>query len=374
MTQTPLSIAHVLTSLCVGGGERVALLLGAKQVKDGHRVMVVSLEEPPEGALTDEFTAAGVTVERVPKGRGFDMTLSTRLWRTFRKARVDVVHTHNPLPLIYAAPAARAAGARVVHTKHGPHPDAAHRLWLRRAGAAATDAFVAVSEITADFAREIREVAPEKLHVIVNATDLSHFRPDHAARRATRALWGMDDDVFIVGTVGRMAEVKNHVLLVRAVAPLLGEETRLVIAGDGPERARVELTAEELGVRPWLTLLGETRDVADALRAFDVFALSSKVEGLPLVIAEAMATGLPVVSTAVGGVPTVVADGVTGFLVPEEDERALRERLRRLHDDPALAAELGTRARDVALERFSDERMAREYVELYAPPVSPHGG
>lgn len=362
----------MLTSLCIGGGERVALLLASRQVKDGHRAMVVSLEEPPDGPLAAEMIEAGVEIERVPKRHGFDATLPPRLWRLFRSSALDVVHTHNPLPLIYAAPAAKAAGARVVHTKHGPHPDVARRLWLRRAGARATDAFVAVSEVTAAFARTIHEVGEDKLSVIINATDLSRFRPDPARREAARARWGIGFDGWVVGTVGRMAEVKNHPLLLRAAAPLLREDSWLLIAGDGPERAATEALAAELGVSERVIFLGETREVAEALNALDVFALSSKVEGLPLVIAEAMATGLPVVATAVGGVPGVVSDGETGFLVAAEDEKALRERLRRLQDDPRLAAELGARGRAIALERFSDERMAREYMDLYAPPATPH--
>jgi glycosyltransferase involved in cell wall biosynthesis len=348
-----LSITHVLLSLHIGGGERVALELARMQAADGHRVSVVSFER------------ANVEVVCIPKRAGFDWTLPPRLLRHFRARRPDVVHTHNPLPLIYAAAPARAARARVIHTKHGPHPDRALRLWLRRGGAACTSAFVAVSEDSGEFARRVREVAPSKLSIIENGTDTDAFHPDEAARAALRAELGIPADAFVVGTVGRMEDVKNHALLVRAVAPLLGERCHLVIAGGGSlERATAEL-AEALGVSAFTHLTGPTDAVARVLAGLDVFALSSKTEGLPLVIPEAMATELPVVATAVGGVPKVVVEGETGLLVPAGDEPALRDAIARLRDDPELVRRMGLRGRSLARERYSARRVAAEYMALY---------
>lgn len=361
-----LTIAHVLLSLCVGGGERVALLLASQQVRLGNRVLLVSLEGLEGGTLGSEFEAAGVEVERVPKRpRGFDPTLFPRLHALFRRERVNVVHTHNNLPLIYASPAGRLAGAGVIHTEHGRHPDVWHRLWMRRAAAAAAHRYVAVSEATADFARQIRAVAPNKLSVILNGTDVPHFARDEAARAALRAEWGASDDETVVGTVGRMAPVKDHALLLRAMAPLLRGGARLVIVGDGPERAATETLAAELGVAERVCFLGEIREVAPVLSALDVFALSSRSEGLPMVLAEAMAASLPVVATAVGGVPKVVLAGETGFLVPAGDEAALREKIGLLSRDPAMRRRFGARGLSIASERYSLERMNDEYMSAY---------
>jgi len=115
-------IVHVLSSYGVGGQERVALDLAAGQVARGHRVSVVSLAPPPDGPLAAEFTAAGVETVTIPKHGGLDPTLVPRLARAFRARRAEVVHTHNPLPLLYAAPAARLVRARAIHTKHGRTP------------------------------------------------------------------------------------------------------------------------------------------------------------------------------------------------------------------------------------------------------------
>lgn len=363
----PLSIAHVLTSLCIGGGERVALMLASDQARAGHQVAVVSFEEPAGGALLPQFERAGVAVWRFPKRPGFDVRLAAELSTFFRRSAFDVVHTHNPLPLIYAALPARTAGSRVVHTKHGPHPDRAHRLWLRRLGGLAVDAFVAVSEDTASFARKLREVHDGKLHVLRNATDLDAFRPDADRRGAKRAAWGLDDRTLIVGTVGRMAPVKNHALLLRAMAPLLGPERRLFIAGDGPERENTEALASELGIATWVRFLGAVDDVPEVLSAFDVFALPSHVEGLPLAATEAMASALPVVATRVGGVPKVVEHGQTGLLVADGDETALREALGSLLRNRTLRDRFGEAGRRRAERDFASTRMLHEYMQLYRP-------
>jgi glycosyltransferase involved in cell wall biosynthesis len=157
---------------------------------------------------------------------------------------------------------------------------------------------------------------------------------------------------------------------VGAAAPLLGHGARLALAGDGPLREATRLLAGRLGAGAHVHFLGARSDVPDVLNALDAFALSSDTEGLPLVVPEAMATGLPVVCTAVGGLPTVVAEGRTGFLGAAGDERGLRQRLVTLRDDAALGRALGERGRADALERFSADRMHREYLALYERVLS----
>lgn len=367
-----MKIAHVLSSLHTGGAERVALLCVERLVKLGHDVSVVSLEEPVDGALGREFDTAGAQIIRVPKrAGGYDPGLSVRLLSTFLRERFEVIHTHNPPCLTYAALPARMSGARVVHTKHGPHPDTFARLMLRRIGAASAHSFVAVSPATAAFAKQLYEVLPWKLRVIQNGTDLKRFRPDAKARAATREKLGIPPDAFVIGTVGRMAPVKNQALMVRAAAPLLGPRTRLLIVGHGAEADRVKALAAELGVSAFAHFPGETPRVPEHLAAFDVFALSSDSEGLPLCLAEAMSVGLPMVCTAVGGVPQVVDEGETGFLVPSGDEAALRAAMSRFAQDPPLARLMGKRAQEVAAQRYSAERMLNEYLALYGAPPAP---
>jgi len=366
-------VVHILSSFGMGGQERVAFDLAVSQLRAGHQVTALSLAPPPDGPLAAEFRAAGATVERVARPKpGVDPILVVRLARWMRKHGVQLVHTHNRMALIYGAPAGRLAGAAVVHTKHGNNPRGGTRLVAGNLAGRLVHAFVAVSEETAAFARKRREVDERKLRVIPSGIELGRFHPDPAAREGVRRELGIAADAWVIGTVGRIAVEKNQALLVRAMAPLLGPRVRLVIAGDWPLLpALTELTGM-LGVAGFVHLLGVRRDVPEILNALDVFVMSSDTEGLPLVVLEAMATSLPVVSTSVGGIPNVLDEGQTGFLVPAGDEAALRDRVGRLHRDPAESRACGARARSAAVTRFSAERMQREYLELYARVLSPN--
>ena len=366
------SIVHVLSSYGVGGQERVALDLASGQVRRGHRVAVVSLAPPPDGPLATEFRDAGVAVLTVPKRGGLDPTLTPRLAWHFRAREADIVHTHNPLPLIYAAPAARVVRAAAIHTKHGANPGSRSHMVLRRGAARLVDYFVPVSEVTAEQARAQRDCDPEKLVVIPNGIRLERFHPDADARTEIRRELGIPADAWVVGTVGRVDEVKNQTLLVRAMAPLLGDRVRLVIVGDGPARAALDAAVGAVPDPRHVHVLGRRMDVARILAAFDVFALSSRSEGLPLAVPEAMAAGLPVVATAVGGLPGVVDDGYTGLLCPV-DEDALRHRLANLAGDRDRARAMGARAREVALARYSAERMLDDYLALYERALARRG-
>jgi glycosyltransferase involved in cell wall biosynthesis len=359
-----LAIVHVLSSFGVGGQERVALDLAIGQKARGHRVSVLSLAPEPDGAMADEFREHGIAVGRVVKRDGVDASLVPRLARALRDYAADVVHTHNPLPLIYGAPAARLSGAAAIHTKHGVNPGSRGHRMLRRAAAQLTHAFVAVSDTTEQQARDQNDAPANRLHMIANGIRLERYRPDADARAATRAELGLPEDAWVVGTVGRLDEYKNQSLLVRAMAPLLSDRVRLVIVGDGPSRSQVEDEVARLMNPEYVVMTGRRMDVPRIVPAFDVFALSSTTEGLPLVVPEAMAAGLPIVTTAVGGLPSVIDEGVTGMLVPVE-EQPLRHALRTLEQDRELAARLGAKARQTALARYSADRMVDAYLELY---------
>ncbi|MDX2088906.1 MAG: glycosyltransferase [Kofleriaceae bacterium] len=357
-----LSIVHVLSSFGIGGQERVALDLAIGQRARGHEVAVLSLAPEPDGAIAMELADARIPFGRVAKNtNGLDPSLVPRLARELRRRRVDVVHTHNPLPLIYGAPAARLAGARVVHTKHGMNPGSRGQRWLRRAAARMTHAFVAVSDTTAAQARAQGDA--RSVHTIPNGIRLDRFAPDPVARAAARSELGLGE-AWVVGTVGRFDGYKNQAMLVRAMAPLLSERVRLVIVGDGESRAEVEAAVAALPEPRWVVLTGRRMDVPRLVHAFDVFALSSSSEGLPLVVPEAMAAGLPIVTTAVGGLPSVVDHDITGLLVPVE-EGPLAVALAELTHDPMRARRMGKAARRAALARFSHDRMVDAYLQLY---------
>lgn len=363
---TQLSIAHVLSSFGMGGQECVALDLAKQQRAAGRRVRVVSLSEPPDGPMAERFRAIGALTETIPKrGPSFDPSLALRVAQSLSKGGANMVHTHNPQALVYGAPAAALAGLHSVHTKHGVNPDPIRRMWLRRVASSMVDAYVAVTPTLARLAIEKHECGSTQLHVVPNGIDTTRFSPSADARRRLRTELGIPEDAWVLGTVGRLAPEKNQGLLIDAVAPILDPRRHLVIVGDGPDReALVERARATL--RPELIHFTGARDDVEALLAcFDAFALTSESEGLPLVVLEAMAVGLPVVATAVGGVPDVIEPGRTGFLVPASDRIALMKELLLLSTRPQVARDVAATGRSMVLERHSSEHMARSYDKLY---------
>lgn len=366
-----MHIAHVLSSFCLGGQERMAVDLARAQRSSGHQVMAVSLAPPPEGPLAETFLEAGVKALTVAKRGGFDVTLPFRLSQLFAREGVEVVHTHNPQALIYGAPAGRLAGAAIIHTKHGRNPDSLRRRLLRRAAAKLVNAFVAVSPSTAAVAREHHDCDDAQLRVIANGIDVTAFTLGAGVRCAVRDELGIPRDAWVVGTIGRLAPEKDQAALVKLMAPLLDEKRRLVIVGDGAERIALDKLVRSLEHGRYVHLTGMRRDPARLLAAFDVFALSSCTEGLPLVLLEAMAAGLPVVSTDVGGIGDVVQHERTGFLVPRTSMNRFADELMRLYRNPDLARRVGMTARHAVRSAYSLERMASDYAALYASARSP---
>jgi glycosyltransferase involved in cell wall biosynthesis len=351
----------------------VAAELARLQRAAGHDVFAFSIAPGPEGPIAAVFRSRGVFSETIAKRARVDPTLSVRLATHLRRHRVNVVHTHNPHALVYGAPAARLAGAVAIHSKHGMNPDTPRRQWLRRTAARLVDAFVAVTPTLARKAIEQRDCESSRLHVISNGIDVARFAPSPHRRRKVREELRIPDDVWVIGTVGRLSPEKDQALLIDAMGPLLSERRRLVIVGDGAEQDALRKRIASLPGSPYVIVLGERDDIESILCAFDAFAMTSRTEGLPLVLLEAMATGLPVVSTTVGGVPDLVKHRVTGLLVRAGDRAQLTRDLELLSSDSVLSSKLGEAGRRDVLERHSVERMAHDYAALYENTLR-HGG
>lgn len=343
----------------------MAVELAARQTACGHRVAMMRLAPEPDVGLAARLAQAGVESVVVPKRHGLDLTLSARILVALASRRPDVVHTHNRAPLIYATAPARAVGAKVVHTRHGAGLGSGGEAHLRRLAGALVHAYVGVSASAAAVAKEVGDVRPGKISVIENGVDVASFAFDAARRAEVRKALGIGPAAWTIGSVGRLVPEKDYGALIRAAKGLLGTEARLLFVGAGPEEASLRQIAERESVAPHVTFTGPQQDIAGYLSALDVFALSSKTEGMPMALLEAMANARPIVATAVGGIPSVVKEGETGRLVPQGDEHALGSALAALRESPLEAQRMGHRGLAVVRDRFSLDQMVNAYLDLY---------
>jgi len=360
-----MKIVHVLLTLKMGGAERMAVELAARQTHHGHRVAMVLLTPEPDAGFAKRLAEVGVEWIVVPKRHGLDLTLSARLLRAFLARRPDVVHTHNRAPLIYATAPARAVGAKVVHTRHGAGLGSEGEGRLRRLAGTLVHAYVGVSAPAAAVAKQAGDARPDKIRVIENGVDVASFAFDPARRLAVRSALGIAPGAWVVGSVGRLVAEKDYGVLIRAAKPYLGGDSRLVFVGAGPEEGPLRQIAEREAVGPFVVFAGPQQDIAGHLSALDVFALSSKTEGLPMALLEAMSNGRPIVATAVGGIPRVVKHGESGLLAPAGDEAALGAALGSLRESPPTAERMGQLGLAFVRDCYGLEQMVNAYMNLY---------
>jgi glycosyltransferase involved in cell wall biosynthesis len=290
----------------------------------------------------------GIAVHHLGRGR-FDPRLATDIARLARRTGARILHVHGYAAADFGRLAARLCGARLVLHEHFADPRGPrYQALADRILSPLTDAAIAVSGSTREFLVRRRFVPEERVRLIWNGAPLEEFAPvtRERAQRVRREL-GLPEDAVVVGTIGRLNAQKGHTYLLDAAARLrhVGP-LRFVIAGDGDLLAPLRAQALASGVADRVIFAGHREDVPDLLGALDVFCLSSLYEGTPLALFEAMASGKPIVSTAVDGCREVLEDGVSALLVPPADPAALAAALERVVGSTALREELGGRARE----------------------------
>ena len=368
-----LCVGHVVLGLRVGGLERVVVDL-INHAADDLDPVVICLDE--KGELAAEIRRKDVPVIVLKRRPGFRPWLAFRVGRVLRSHGVDLVHTHNSAAGFYGALAGRLSRRPVVHTKHGANTAGTRaQKALNRLSFTMTDHVVAVSEPARALALQ-EGVRPERLSVIDNGIDVESFAGDSTIRAQARASLGLPAEAFVVGTVARLVAVKNQALLLEAFSDLVSRASDtpapfLVLIGDGPERRGLEQRARGMHGGEQVVFGGSRRHVEKLLPAFDVFALSSDSEGLPVALLEAMAASVPPVVTRVGAMPEVVVDGV-GVVVDRGARGDLTRALVTLRADGGLRVRLGEAARRRICDHYAAARMARAYEALYERLVG-HG-
>lgn len=371
-----MKIIHLITTLDVGGAEKHLLWLGAAQVAQGHQVGVVWFKG--QGSLEEEFRLGGMDVHHVPM-QSARQTLSAvaALRALLRTLGPDVLHTHLLKADALGAWVAPEAGVPViVSSKHNDERALLKRTvgWVHGFLTRRVHRVIALSDHVARFVSRHGHVPAGKITRIYYGVDAEALLPMRS-RAEVRSDLGLAEDAPVLICVGRLAPQKDHPTLLRALSQLPESVTLLIVGGDpfGDGEARLKALTEQLGLGQRARFLGIRHDVPDLLAASDLFVLPSLWEGLGLVFLEAMAVKLPVVASQVSAIPEVVADGVSGWLVPPGNPGALADAIQDglENDTDRLARGLAGYMR--LLERFALPAMVDRTLAVYTELLSEKG-
>nr|WP_316639047.1 TIGR03088 family PEP-CTERM/XrtA system glycosyltransferase [uncultured Roseateles sp.] len=368
-------VLHLMHRFDTGGLENGVVNLINQLPEHAYRHAVMALTEVTDFRQRIKRQDVQFIALNKPPGHGF--WLYPQVYRLFRQLRPAIVHSRN-LAALEMQVAAWAAGVPVrIHGEHGRDVgdlDGSNVTYqrLRRLYTPFVHHYVALSRDLAGYLQAKVHVPRPRIAQIYNGVDLSRFKPrDPAAARALPGCPFAGPEHWLVGTVGRMQTVKDQVSLARAFVvalekrPDLKSRLRLVMIGDGPLRAQAQALLDAAGLADLAWLPGERDDVAQIMAGLDCFVLPSLGEGISNTILEAMASGLPVIATDVGGNAELVNDGQTGLIVPAADAQALAGAMARLADDPSGAEAMGRAGRSLVQQKFSLPAMVGAYQGLY---------
>ncbi|HKO66527.1 MAG TPA: TIGR03088 family PEP-CTERM/XrtA system glycosyltransferase [Burkholderiaceae bacterium] len=375
----PLLVAHVIYRFDVGGLENGVVNLINRLPESSWRHAVLALTEVSP-LFSQRVQRQDVQYVALHKAPGHLWRLYPRLWQIFRQLQPAVVHTRNLASLEAVVPA-WAAGVPVrIHGEHGRDagdPDGARGRyqWVRRAYSPFVSRYVAVSQDLKRYMHDRVGISADRVTQLYNGVDSDRFHPPAAGRVPIADCPFRGSDHWLVGTVGRMDHVKDQSTLARAflmalrMNPSARDRMRLVIVGDGVLRAEVTRILDEGGAAELAWFAGERIDIPEIMRGLDCFVLPSRGEGISNTILEAMACGIPVVATRVGGNAELIEEGVTGQLVTAASPAALAQSIINYFEDPELAHRHGRAGRIRVDQNFSLDCMVDSYHELYLAEI-----
>jgi sugar transferase (PEP-CTERM/EpsH1 system associated) len=370
-----INVLLLITELNVGGAERIVEHLATRLPRDHYNVQVACLYDPD--AVGADIRAAGIPVINLDMRGKWDLWAPYRLFRLLRRGSIQILHAHLFHANLLAATIGKLACVPIIiTTRHSVEIGGQGREWLNRLVKPLRDVAIMVSRQVHETERYRSGVKADKIVEVPGGVHVDTFtRVDHKSIERLRHKWDLGPDVSTIGTVGRFVEPKGYTYLLDAVVNLRSQlpDVKALLVGDGVLRRPMEEKAEALGLSDAVIFTGIRRDVPEILTLLDVFVLPSLWEGLPIALLEAMAAGLPVVATRVGGVPEVVVDGVTGLLVPPRDPEALSKAILKLLQNSDLRQKMGRSGRERVREHFSVERMVQDTEALYQRLLSEKG-
>lgn len=367
-------VLHVFYRFDVGGLENGIVNLINHMPADAYRHAILALTEVTDYRQRIRRDDVQFISLRKPPGHLFK--LFPRLVRIFRELRPAIVHSRNLAALEVTVPAWLARVPVRIQSEHGRDVgdlDGANKIyqWVRRAYNPFVSHWIALSRDLEGYLTGRVGIPARKVAQVYNGVDAERFRPAVAPEPTLADCPFSRPEHWLVGTVGRMQTVKDQTLLAKAfvraleLAPALKARLRLVMVGDGPLRAEVQALLDAAGVADLAWLPGERHDIPEVLRGLDCFVLPSLAEGISNTILEAMASGLPVIATNVGGNPELVTDGETGTLVPASDPGAMAQAIVAYAQNPDHARAAGRQGRAEVERRFSLDAMVGAYRNVY---------
>ena len=368
-------ILHLRSSSIFAGPERQILQLAKSMEAEGFQLEIVALYRrkgamPPIHPLLKEAKKIGLRAEQLNDRGKFSLKTVSSITDKLKEEHFSLIHTHGYKANLIGGMAAKLAGIKCIATVH-LHTQANLRLKLYRLiDLFALRFFSKIIAVCENLRQEMISagLSENKIVTIHNAVDLKDFSPNTFCNvQQIEDQLGIEANQPIVSIIGRLSPQKGHRYFLEAAARVLKAlpESRFLIIGDGPLKRHLEEFATSLGIGGAVSFLGYREDIVDLMRLSDVIVISSIREGLPYVLLEALALAKPVVATRVGGVPEVVKDKVTGFLVPPQDAKALAEAVIHLLSDRKEAKRVGEEGRELIYRKFSVQTMARRIAEVY---------
>lgn len=361
-------VAHITLSMQAGGIENLILSLVRHGDADRFAFYCYCLDEA--GSLLQELEAYGTRARIMHRKPGLDLFLIMRLARAIRQDGIDVIHTHNQAAHFYGCLAGRLAGIRnVLNTEHSRHfiDERPRRRLEKRVLSFLSSRMVTVSKELLQASIERDRIKAAKLQVVENGIDVERFNRVSAAHlKSLRQGLGLARDERVVSIIARLHPIKNHELLLQAVQKVRLQETRvrLLVVGDGELRAELEKKACQLGLAGHVLFLGDRRDIPDIMHLSEVMVLCSKREGLPLVLLEGMASGVPLVVTSGANRSLIVEHGRTGLQAKATAED-IAAKILCLLQEPRLAKKLTDEAKSAVQKMHSIQKTVQAYQNLY---------
>ena len=361
----PKRVMHLIWSLDLGGAEQVVMNLVSGLDRHFFEPVVCCLND--KGRYAFQVEQEGIRVIAMQKQPKFDPLLIPRLVRLIKREKIDLVHTHLFTSNLWGRIAALLAGVPVISTEHGMDVWRKRFHWTLDTWLARINRRVIfVSEGVKRFYSDRNPSINGKGRVLYNGIDVARFKKPKGTGLLLKN-WGIQGSPRVIGTVGRLVPEKSQVDFIEAIQVLReeGEEVIGLLIGEGELEANLRKRVREASLENQMIFAGFRKDIADLYSVMDVFVICSTREGFPVTVLEAMAAGVPIVATQVGGILESIRDNEEGLLVPPGDSMALAQAIARILKDPGLRERLVQNAKARVEKEFSLGKMVRNHEALY---------